>query len=88
MLFNIYFTSLQQYGQEGKTIVFTKTRKDAENLSQTMERVVGSKALHGNMHQTQRDRTIAAFRKGWFNVLVATDVAARGLDIPDVDLVM
>lgn len=85
---NLLPVLISQYGQEGKTIVFTKTRKDAENLSQTMERVVGSKALHGNMHQTQRDRTIAAFRKGRFNVLVATDVAARGLDIPDVDLVI
>ncbi|KMZ76233.1 DEAD-box ATP-dependent RNA helicase 53 [Zostera marina] len=85
---NLLPVLISQYGKEGKTIIFTKTRKDAENLSQIMERVIGSKALHGNMHQTQRDRTIAAFSKGRFNVLVATDVAARGLDIPDVDLVI
>ena len=49
--------------------------------------MIGSKALHGDMQQMQRDRTLAAFRDGRFDVLVATDVAARGLDIPNVDLV-
>lgn len=53
-----------------------------------MGSILGSRALHGNMQQFQRDKTIAAFRDGRFNVLVATDVAARGLDIPNVDLVI
>lgn len=53
-----------------------------------MRSIIGSKALHGDMQQTQRDRTLAAFRDGRFDVLVATDVAARGLDIPNVDLVV
>lgn len=53
-----------------------------------MGSLLGSRALHGNMQQFQRDKTIAAFRDGRFNVLVATDVAARGLDIPNVDLVI
>jgi ATP-dependent RNA helicase DDX21 len=44
--------------------------------------------LHGDVGQKQRDSTLAAFRAGAFNVLVATDVAARGIDIKDVDLVI
>jgi ATP-dependent RNA helicase DDX21 len=46
------------------------------------------KALHGDVGQKQRDATLNAFRAGAFNVLVATDVAARGIDIKDVDLVV
>lgn len=46
------------------------------------------KALHGDVGQKQRDATLSAFRAGAFNVLVATDVAARGIDIQDVDLVV
>ena len=44
--------------------------------------------MHGDVGQKQRDATLAAFRAGAFNVLVATDVAARGIDIQDVDLVV
>jgi len=46
------------------------------------------KALHGDVGQKQRDATLNAFRAGAFNVLVATDVAARGIDIQNVDLVV
>lgn len=44
-------------------------------------------ALHGDISQSQRERTLSGFRDGYFNILVATDVAARGLDVPNVDLV-
>jgi ATP-dependent RNA helicase DDX21 len=47
-----------------------------------------AQAIHGDVAQKQRDSTLAAFRAGAFNVLVATDVAARGIDIKDVDLVI
>ncbi|ONK64358.1 uncharacterized protein A4U43_C07F24980 [Asparagus officinalis] len=85
---NLLPTLISKYGQGGKSIIFTRTKKDAESLSRTMRSIVGSKALHGDMQQLQRDRTLAAFRDGRFDVLVATDVAARGLDIPNVDLVI
>ena len=49
---------------------------------------VASQALHGDMSQRDRERKLDNFRKGKFSVLVATDVAARGLDIPNVDLVL
>jgi superfamily II DNA/RNA helicase len=45
-------------------------------------------ALHGDIPQAQREKTLARFRRGDFAVLVATDVAARGLDIPSVELVV
>ncbi|WP_245619298.1 DEAD/DEAH box helicase [Methanogenium cariaci] len=47
-----------------------------------------SEALHGDMKQSQRDRVMAKFRKGAIDVLIATDVAARGIDVDDVDLVI
>ncbi|KAF8410050.1 hypothetical protein HHK36_002570 [Tetracentron sinense] len=81
-------TLISRYCPGGKSIIFTKTKKDAEELSRSMEGILASRSLHGNMQQFRRDKTLAAFRDGHFNVLVATDVAARGLDIPNVDLVI
>lgn len=76
------------YGKGGKTIVFTQTKRDADEVSSAMSRVLGCEALHGDITQTQREKTLNAFREGKFSVLVATDVAARGLDIPNVDLII
>ena len=73
----------------GKTIVFTETKREADELvSGGIFKSLTAQALHGDIGQQQRDATLAAFRKGAFNVLVATDVAARGIDIQDVDLVV
>lgn len=77
----------QVYGKGGKTIVFTQTKKDADDVALSMNRMLGTEALHGDISQAQREKTLAGFRSGRFTVLVATDVAARGLDIPNVDLV-
>ncbi|XP_020587514.1 DEAD-box ATP-dependent RNA helicase 53-like [Phalaenopsis equestris] len=85
---NLLPTLISMYAQGGKSIIFTKTKRDAESLSRSMGVIIGSKALHGDMQQSQRDKTLAAFRDGRFHALVATDVAARGLDIPNVDLVI
>ena len=73
----------------GKTIVFTETKKVADEIvSGGVFKSLTAQALHGDVGQKQRDATLNAFRAGAFNVLVATDVAARGLDIKDVDLVV
>lgn len=73
----------------GKTIVFTQTKREADELvSGGIFKSLTAQALHGDVGQKQRDATLAAFRAGAFNVLVATDVAARGIDIQDVDLVI
>ena len=73
----------------GKTIVFTETKREADELvSGGVFKSLTAQALHGDVGQKQRDATLNAFREGAFNVLVATDVAARGIDIKDVDLVI
>jgi ATP-dependent RNA helicase RhlE len=66
-------------------IVFGRTKHGMEKLSKQLEaKGFAVAAIHGNKSQGQRDRAIAAFRAGEVRVLVATDVAARGLDIPEV----
>ncbi|KAJ7977779.1 DEAD-box ATP-dependent RNA helicase [Quillaja saponaria] len=76
------------YAKGGKTIVFTKTKRDADEVSLALTASIASEALHGDISQHQRERTLNSFRQGKFTVLVATDVAARGLDIPNVDLII
>lgn len=76
------------YAKGGKTIVFTQTKRDADEVSLALTSIIASEALHGDISQHQRERTLNGFRQGKFTVLVATDVAARGLDIPNVDLVI
>ncbi|KAK7356225.1 hypothetical protein VNO80_15493 [Phaseolus coccineus] len=76
------------YAKGGKTIVFTQTKRDADEVSLALTSSIASEALHGDISQHQRERTLNGFRQGKFTVLVATDVAARGLDIPNVDLVI
>jgi superfamily II DNA/RNA helicase len=77
----------QEHAKGGKCIVFTQTKRDADRLAYAMGRKYKCEALHGDISQSQRERTLAGFRDGHFNILVATDVASRGLDIPNVDLV-
>ncbi|GAV90554.1 zf-CCHC domain-containing protein/DEAD domain-containing protein/Helicase_C domain-containing protein/GUCT domain-containing protein [Cephalotus follicularis] len=76
------------YAKGGKTIVFTQTKRDADEVSTALTSSITSEALHGDISQHQRERTLNGFRQGKFTVLVATDVASRGLDIPNVDLVI
>lgn len=76
------------FAKGGKTIVFTQTKRDADDISLGLSSSIACEALHGDISQHQRERTLAGFREGKFSALVATDVAARGLDIPNVDLVI
>jgi len=71
-----------------KAMIFTNTRRMADVIS-TMLKNNGyqAEALHGDMTQRERDRVMGSFRIGRLNILVATDVAARGIDVDDVDIV-
>jgi len=71
------------------TLVFARTKHGAEKLMKGLVRDgYNAASIHGNKSQGQRDRAIKAFRDGTITVLVATDVAARGIDIPDVGFVV
>jgi len=76
------------YGGEGRVIVFAQTKNEATELA-TSSAIRGvAEVIHGDIIQSQREITMESFRKGRTQVLVATDVASRGLDIPEVDLVV
>lgn len=69
----------------GPTIVFCRTRQETHDLSEALRiRGYNTEALHGDMNQPERDRVMRRFREGHADLLVATDVAARGLDIETV----
>ena len=76
------------YGKGAKAICFTQTKREADEVTAALGRRMATEVLHGDIAQAQRERTLKRFRDGRFSVLVATDVAARGLDITDVDLVV
>lgn len=74
-----------QQNPEGKFIVFVRTRVRAERVAKALERAeIPSRTLHGEKDQTDRMDVLRDFRKGDFNILIATDVSARGIDINDV----
>ncbi|XP_074855578.1 nucleolar RNA helicase 2-like isoform X2 [Carettochelys insculpta] len=75
-------------GSHGRTIVFCETKKEANELALNASIKQDCQSLHGDIPQKQREITLKGFRNGVFKVLVATNVAARGLDIPEVDLVV
>ena len=72
-----------------RTLVFVRTRADAADIADRLaNRGFGARALSGEMEQWERTKTLDAFRNGNISTLVATDVAARGLDVPDVSRVI
>jgi ATP-dependent RNA helicase RhlE len=72
-----------------RALVFTRTKHGANRLSEQLDRAgIGSAAIHGNKTQGARERALDGFRRGTTRVLVATDVAARGIDIEGVSLVV
>ncbi len=82
-------TDLLEQPEFFKTIVFVRTKRGAEKLSIILDkRGVRNVAIHGNRTQSQRQRAIDLFKKGKARVLIATDVASRGLDIDDVSHVI
>lgn len=75
---------LQAEGR-GKTVVFTRTKRAAARLVEELtDRGFNAAAVHGDLNQEQRERAMAAFKAGKKDILIATDVAARGIDVNDV----
>lgn len=79
---------LKEY-EDKKILVFVRTKVRVDRVVKAMERVqVKATAIHGGIDQDERFKIFEGFRNGDFNVLITTDVAARGIDIPSVDFVI
>ncbi|MBF4462762.1 MULTISPECIES: DEAD/DEAH box helicase [unclassified Rathayibacter] len=75
---------LQAEGR-GKTVIFTRTKRAAARIVEELnDRGFNAAAVHGDLNQEQRERAMAAFKAGKKDILIATDVAARGIDVNDV----
>ncbi len=75
--------------RKGRTIIFVRTQLGADRIAeQLVEAGVKADALHGGMTQGARTRVLADFKDGYVNALVATDVAARGIHVDGIDLVL
>ena len=72
-----------------RALIFTRTKHGADKVARGLIRAgIGAEAIHGNKSQNQRERVLAAFRKGELRILVATDIAARGIDVNGVSHVV
>jgi ATP-dependent RNA helicase RhlE len=73
------------FEEAGQTLIFTRTKRGAERLAKELMREGFSAAvIHGNCSQSQRNKALSGFQEGRFRVLVATDIASRGLHVDDV----
>ena len=80
---------IARMAREGRVVVFTRTKHRAKQLARKLEASgVGAVDLHGNLSQNARERNLAAFADGTATALVATDIAARGIHVDDVPLVV
>jgi len=80
---------LADFVAQGLVLVFVKHRSSTEELAEVLrEAKVAADVLHGDMDQTAREEVMQAFRKGDRKVLIATDVASRGLDIPTISTIV
>ncbi len=74
---------------EAKILVFVRTKVRAERVKKAMERVeIKSETIHSDKEQKERSVTLDRFKRGYIKLLIATDVSARGIDIPSVDFVV
>jgi ATP-dependent RNA helicase RhlE len=80
---------LEQHPEWNKVIVFTKMRHGADRINKKlMRRDEASAVIHSDKTQAQRTRALKGFREGSVRVLVATDIASRGIDVPEVSAVI
>ncbi len=81
--------AMLQQTPTGRVLIFTRTKYRARNLARDMEKGgYRAAALQGNMSQSQRQKAINGFRAGKYDILVATDVAARGIDVSEISHVI
>jgi ATP-dependent RNA helicase RhlE len=81
--------AMLQQTPTGRVLIFTRTKSRARNLARDMEkRGYRAAALQGNMSQNQRQKAINGFRSGKYDILAATDVAARGIDVSEISHVI
>ena len=85
---NFLKESLPTFASVGRTLVFCATRQGVEAVAKDLRPVLPVETLHGDRHLTDRKAALKAFAKGNVNVLVATDVAGRGLDIPQISTII
>ena len=72
-----------------KTLIFMRTKRNADSLQKNLQTSgLDSTVLHGNKTQKQRQKSLDLFRQGRVNVLIATDVASRGIDVNDISHVI
>ncbi len=80
-----HLTGQLREGEPGRTLVFVRTKRGADRLVKRLRsRELEAAAMHGDKTQGQRERALARFERGDVNVLIATDVAARGIDVADI----
>ena len=74
---------------DGRVLIFARTKRKVERMARTISvRIPGVTRLHGDREQSQRDTAMNGFRNGTFRILVATDIAARGIDVADIEHVV
>jgi ATP-dependent RNA helicase RhlE len=84
-----FLESFIRENPDSKIIVFVRTRVRAERVAKAMERVlIPAITIHGEKDQGERSEAMRKFKEGECNILIATDVSARGIDIPDVNFVV
>ncbi len=79
---------LQLDGEIDRALVFTRTKHGANRLAKQLERITTAAAIHGNKSQNARQRALEGFKSGTVRVLVATDIAARGIDVDEISHVI
>ncbi|MFT4120331.1 DEAD/DEAH box helicase [Bradyrhizobium sp.] len=84
-----FLTKLLKDETINRALVFTRTKHGADKVVKTLERAgIAANAIHGNKSQNHRERTLAQFRSGEIRTLVATDIAARGIDVDGISHVI
>lgn len=84
-----FVTNLYNKLDKSMAMIFVNTKKTAENLNERLrQNTIKSRMLIGKMDQKERDTTLDAFRNNEFPALICTNVLARGIDVPEVDIVI